>query len=64
VAILPEEISVKVLTKDQQTRFKNINMEDLIGKFDIEFDAQALKTATRETRRKQNMDLLTLASQA
>jgi len=64
VAILPEEISVRILTTDQKTRFEKITMEDLIGKFDIEFDAQALKTATRETRRKQNMDLLTLASQA
>ena len=41
-----------------------LSPEDLLGKFDLEFDAQALKTATREMRRKQFMDLITLAANA
>jgi len=39
-------------------------MESIMGKFDLEFDAQALKTATREARRKQAMDLLQIATTA
>lgn len=64
VTVLPETIQVKIQTDEWKIKFQEITMEDILGKFDIEFDAQALKTATRETRRKQAMDLLTIASTA
>lgn len=64
VAILPETLQVKIQTDDGVVRFAEITMEDIIGKFDLEFDAQALKTATRETRRQQAMELLQMAANA
>ena len=62
VVYLDEEIELKVKDKDDNVKFIDISVEDLIGKFDVEFDAQALKTATRETRRKQLWELLQNAS--
>ena len=64
VVIMPPEVSLKVQDAQGKAEFKTITMTDLLGKFDIEFDAQALKTATRETRRAQLMELLTLAPSA
>lgn len=64
VAILPETIQVKIQTEEWKIKFKEIKMEDIVGKFDIEFDAQALKTASREIRRKNAMDLLQIATTA
>lgn len=64
VALLEDELDIRIFDENNAAQFKTITMEDLLGKFDIEFDAQALKTATRETRRKQFMDLLSLASTA
>lgn len=64
VVILPETIQVKIQTEEGKVSFASITMEDIIGKFDLEFDAQALKTATRETRRQQAMELLNMAGTA
>lgn len=44
--------------------FKDITLDDLLGKYDIEFDAQALKSATREVKRSQLAELLPIAMQA
>ena len=62
VVYLDEDIELKIKDKDDNFKFIDINVEDLIGKFDVEFDAQALKTATRETKRKQLGELLQNAS--
>lgn len=62
--MMKDTVEVKVIDKDNAASFKEINIADLEGDYDIEFDAQALKTATRETRRKQYMDLLSLAPTA
>ncbi len=64
VAILPETIQVKVQPEGGAVRFADITMEDIIGKFDFEFDAQALKTATREGRRDQALQLLDIATKS
>lgn len=44
--------------------FKDITIADLLGKYDIEFDAQALKSATRESKRSQLAELLPIAMQS
>ena len=64
VTILPETIQVRIQTEEWKTKFAEITMEDILGKFDIEFDAQSLKSATRETRRAQSMQLLQIATTA
>jgi hypothetical protein len=63
IAILPGEISIKIDDPDGEVKFQDITIEDIIGKFDFEFDAKALKTATRELQRAQAMKLLELAAQ-
>ena len=62
-ALMPDEVTLRIFDDNQQAQFKNIDMSDLVGMFDFEFDAQALKTATRETQRKQLMDMIALANQ-
>lgn len=64
VVILPDTIQVKVQDEGGAVRFSDITMEDIIGKFDFEFDAQALKTATREGRRDQALQLLDIATKS
>lgn len=64
IAILPGSISIKIDDPDGEVSFQDIEIEDIIGKFDFEFDAKALKTATRELQRAQAMKLLELAAQA
>lgn len=63
IALLPGEISIKIDDPDGEVKFQDITIEDIIGKFDFEFDAKALKTATRELQRAQAMKLLELAAQ-
>lgn len=63
IAILPGAISIKIDDPDGEVEFQDITIEDIIGKFDFEFDAKALKTATRELQRAQAMKLLELAAQ-
>lgn len=60
---MPNEISIKIDDPDGEVKFFEITIEDIIGKFDFEFDAKALKTATRELQRAQAMKLLELAAQ-
>ena len=62
-ALMPDEVTLRIFDDNQQAQFKDIDMSDLVGMFDFEFDAQALKTATRETQRKQLMDMIALANQ-
>lgn len=64
VTLMDESIEAKIKDDNGNPKFMDIKPEELIGKFDLEFDAQALKTATREMRRKQTMDLITLANQS
>jgi hypothetical protein len=65
VAIFKDEIEVKVSDpKDGGVSFKKIKLEDLMPKYDVEFDAQALKTATREIRRAQLTQLMQTAAQS
>lgn len=54
-------LTVKIL-EDEAEKFVDIDVDSLLGDFDIVFDAQSLKTATREVRREQCIQLLTLAS--
>lgn len=63
IAILPGTVSIKIDDPDGEVSFQDITIEDIIGKFDFEFDAKALKTATRELQRAQAMKLLELAAQ-
>lgn len=64
VTLMKWNFTVRVLNEDGDAIFKDITLEDLLGKYDIEFDAQALKSATREVRRSQLSELLPIAMQA
>lgn len=43
IAILPGTVSIKIDDPDGEVSFQDITIEDIIGKFDFEFDAKALK---------------------
>lgn len=61
--IMDEEITVRTFDKeDEKTVFTDISIGDIVGKYDIEFDAQALKSATREVKRNQLLQLINLAA--
>lgn len=62
--LMDKTISLRVLDGADGVSFNEISIQDLIGKYDIEFDAQALKSATREVKRSQLAELLPLAVQA
>lgn len=64
ITLMDNDIILRVLDAEGWVFFKEITVEDLLGKFDIEFDAQALKSATREVKRSQLAELLPLAVQA
>jgi len=58
-----KSLTVKIL-EDEADKFVEVDVASLLGDFDIIFDAQSLKTATREVRREQSIQLLTLAATA
>lgn len=64
ITLMDKNIILRVLDEEGWVTFKDITVDDLLGKFDIEFDAQALKSATREVKRSQLAELLPLAVQA
>jgi hypothetical protein len=64
VTLMDDAVTLRIIGKDGAVSFKEIELEELIGKFDIEFDAQALKSATREVRRNQLIQLLQMAATA
>ena len=62
---LDETIVLRIYdTEKKKYVFKEISPNDLIGKFDVYFDAQALKSATKEVRRNQLMQLIQLSASA
>lgn len=61
VVMMDEMVSIRRMTKEWKPVFVDITLDDLIGKYDIEFDAQALKSATREIKRDQLLQLLQTA---
>lgn len=61
VVMMDEMIAIRQMGKDGKPVFKDITIDDLVGKYDIEFDAQALKSATREIKRDQLLQLLNTA---
>ena len=61
VVMMDDMIAIRMLGKDGKPVFKDITIDDLVGKYDIEFDAQALKSATREIKRDQLLQLLNTA---
>ena len=63
VVMMDDMVAIRQMGKDGKPVFKDINIDDLVGKYDIEFDAQALKSATREIKRDQLLQLLTTAIQ-
>jgi hypothetical protein len=64
LALMDNTVTLRVIGKDGAVLFNEISLEDLVWKFDIEFDAQALKSATREVRRNQLIQLLQMAATA
>lgn len=64
ITLMKWDFTVRVLDEEWAAVFKDITLEDLLGKYDIEFDAQALKSATREVKRSQLAELLPIAMQA
>lgn len=64
ITLMDKEITLRISWDDWWVTFKDITITDLLGKYDIEFDAQALKSATREVKRSQLAELLPLAIQA
>lgn len=63
VVMMDDMIAIRMMWKDGKPVFKDITIDDLVGKYDIEFDAQALKSATREIKRDQLLQLLQTAIQ-
>lgn len=63
VVMMDDMVAIRQMGKDGKPVFKDINIDDLVGKYDIEFDAQALKSATREIKRDQLLQLLQTAIQ-
>ena len=63
VVMMDDMIAIRQMGKDGKPVFKDITIDDLVGKYDIEFDAQALKSATREIKRDQLLQLLQTAIQ-
>jgi len=61
VVMMDDMIAIRQMGKDGKPVFKDISIDDLVGKYDIEFDAQALKSATREIKRDQLLQLLNTA---
>ncbi len=61
VVMMDDMIAIRQMGKDGKPVFKDITIDDLVGKYDIEFDAQALKSATREIKRDQLLQLLNTA---
>ena len=61
VVMMDDMIAIRKIGKDGKPVFQDINIDDLIWKYDIEFDAQALKSATREIKRDQLLQLLNTA---
>jgi len=61
VVMMDDMIAIRMMGKDGKPVFKDISIDDLVGKYDIEFDAQALKSATREIKRDQLLQLLNTA---
>ena len=61
--LMPEEDIIKIEDENGVIKFKSIKAEDLLCQFDLEFDAQALKTSSRETRRAQLLQLIPLIFQ-
>lgn len=61
VVMMDDMIAIRMMSKDGKPVFKDITIDDLVGKYDIEFDAQALKSATREIKRDQLLQLLNTA---
>jgi hypothetical protein len=59
------EISMRIYDdKEEAYTFMSIEPEDLLAEFDVYFDMQALKAATREVRRNQLLQVLQTAVQA
>jgi hypothetical protein len=56
------EDTIYIRTSEEE--FKEISIEELVFEFDYEFDAQGLKTASREMRANKLKDLIMLAAQA
>lgn len=63
VVMMDDMVAIRQMWKDGKPVFKDITIDDLVGKYDIEFDAQALKSATREIKRDQLLQLLQTAIQ-
>ena len=61
VVMMDENITLRSIGPDWKVSFEDLNLDDIIGKYDIEFDAQALKSATREIKRDQLLQLLNTA---
>jgi len=61
--LMPEDDIIKIEDENGAVNFRSIKAEDLLAQYDLEFDAQALKTASRETRRAQLLQLIPLIFQ-
>jgi len=59
--MMDEAIVLRSVGTDGAPSFKDITIEDLLWKYDIEFDAQALKSASREVKRDQLLNLMNTA---
>lgn len=60
---LPENIELRRITETGDAEFKKMSLEDFIGRYDIEIDPRSIKAATRDLRKKQIFDMITLAAQ-
>lgn len=60
---MEENIDVRVVDEDLQTSFVTLNINDFLGRYDVEIDPRSMKAASKDVRKKQLLDMIQLAVQ-
>lgn len=60
---MEDEIDIRVLDDDNNASFVTLNINDFLGRYDVEIDPRSLKASTKDVRKKQILDMIQLAAQ-
>ncbi len=60
---MDEEIDIRVLDEDKNASFVTLNINDFMGRYDVEIDPRSMKASTKDVRKKQILDMIQLAAQ-
>ena len=60
---MDEEIDIRVLDEDNNASFVTLNINDFLGRYDVEIDPRSMKASTKDVRKKQILDMIQLAAQ-